>query len=142
MRINLAKAMNLTRLAAVGVLISLAGCAGLGVGNTPEEQVKARAQARRDAIVKGDFSRAYEFFTPGYRGTVSAETYRRSIGNALTLVGASVESVKCETLEKCVAKMKVEIKPLAVPRFTSTITTYSDETWLFEAGQWWFYQNL
>ena len=38
--------------------------------------------------------------------------------------------------------VKVEIKPLAVPRFTSTITTYSNETWLLEAGQWWYFENL
>ncbi len=128
-------------MAAVCVLVSLAGCASLAP-RTPQEQVKARAQERRAALLKGDMERAYQYFTPGYRGTVSADNYRNSIGNALTTVNATVESVECETLEKCIAKVKVEIKPLVVPRFTGTITSYSDETWLFEAGQWWFFQKL
>jgi hypothetical protein len=141
MRILSSPAVKAAKATALCLLISLAGCASLG-GNRPEDQVKARAQARRDAIVQADFGRAYEFFGPGFRGTVSVESYKKSIGDAARVVGASVESVTCETLEKCVAKVKVEIKPLAVPRFTGTITSYSDETWLFEAGQWWFYQSL
>jgi hypothetical protein len=141
MRIRAVNAMRVAKVAAICVSILVAGCAAFGP-TTPEAQVKARAQERRDALIKGDYARAYTYFTPAYRGTVSADTYRAGIGNALQLVGASVESVKCEALEKCVAKVKVEIKPLVVQRFTGTITSYSDETWLFEAGQWWFFQNL
>jgi hypothetical protein len=141
MKLDLAKAMNAGKFAVVCGLISLAGCASMGP-KTPEEQVKARAQERNDAIVKGDMKRVYTFFTPGYRGTVSADTYTHSMGNALRYVGSTVESVKCESLEKCVAKVKVEIKPLVVAHFKGTISSYEDETWLFEAGQWWFYQPL
>ena len=130
------------RWGALIVLFSLAACAGIGAGATPEERVKARAQERRDAIVKGDMAKAYQYFTPSYRDTVSVDRYRNSIGNASQTVGSTVESVKCETLEKCIATVKVEIKPLVVPRFVGTITTYSDETWLFEAGQWWLFQKL
>lgn len=142
MRFDLAKTMNATRLAAVCVLIALAGCAGMGQRGTPEEQVKARAQLRQDALVKGDLERAYQYFTPAYRTAVTAQSYRGSIGKALVMVAGTVESVECETLEKCVAKVKVETKPLVNPRFTATITTYGDETWLLEAGQWWFFQKL
>lgn len=141
MRHDLARAMNRRKLAVVFVLASLAGCASFAP-RTPEETVKARAQERRNVLLKGDLERAYTYFTPSYRGTVSLDRYRNSIGNASLTVGAIVESVECETLEKCIAKVKVEIKPLVVPRFTGTITTYSDETWLFEAGQWWFFQKL
>ncbi len=140
MKINIAKRMSLA--AASVVLVALSGCAGLGKPATPEAQVKARAQQRADALVKRDLSRAYEFFTPAYRTAVSAETYRNSIGKALVLVSAQVESVECESLEKCIAKVRVETKPLAVRHFTGTITTYGDETWLLEAGQWWFFQKL
>jgi hypothetical protein len=141
MRFDLAKRLTGRKLAAVCLMVSLAGCAGLGP-RTPEQQVKARAQERRDAMVKGDLERVYQYFTPGYRGTVSQERYVGSIGKSVVTVAATVETVKCETLEKCIAQVKVETKPLALPRFTGTITTYSDETWLFEAGQWWFFQKL
>jgi hypothetical protein len=141
MRLDLVTALSRRKLAAICILVSLAGCAALGP-RTPEEQVKARAQERRDALVKGDMERAYQYFTPGYRAIVSVDRYRNSIGNASQTVAATVESVECESLEKCIAKVKVEMKPLVVPRFTGTITTYSDETWLFEAGQWWLFQKV
>jgi hypothetical protein len=141
MRIRAVNAMRVAKVAAICVSIFVVGCAAFGP-TTPEAQVKARAQERRDALLKKDFTRAYTFFTPGYRGTVTADTYRNAIGNALELVDASVESVTCETLEKCIAKVKVEIKPLVVRGFKGTISSYSDETWLYEAGQWWFYQPL
>jgi hypothetical protein len=141
MRLDLATALKGRKLAVVFVLASVAGCASFAP-RTPEEIVKARAQERRDALVKGDMERAYRYFTPGYRGTVTLDRYRNSVGNASVTVGATVESVKCETLEKCIASVKVEIKPLVVQRFTGSITTYSDETWLFEAGQWWLFQKL
>lgn len=142
MRIHPATALNAARLAAACILISLAGCAGLGQSGTPEQQVKARAQQRQDALVKGDLERAYQYFTPAFRTAVTAQSYRASIGKALVMIAGTVESVECETLEKCVAKVKVETKPLVNPRFTATITTYADETWLLEGGQWWYFQKL
>ena len=129
------------RLAAACAVLALAGCASMTPA-TPEAQVKARAQARQDAMVKGDYTRAYEYFTPGYRATVSAGTYLGTLGTAIERVGATVESVRCEALDKCIAEVKLEVKPLAVRRFTGTITTYSNETWLLEAGQWWLFQTL
>lgn len=142
MRNQLVHATKAVKAAALCLSIALAGCAGLGAKASPEEQVKARAQERGDAIVKGDRARAYTYFTPGYRAAVPLDRYQASIGKAVQNIGATVESVKCETLEKCIATVKVETKPLVVPGFTGTITTYSDETWLFEAGQWWYFQKL
>lgn len=136
------KPIGASKLAAACVLLALAGCASFAP-RTPEEQVKVRAQARQNALLKGDRTRAYEYFTPAFRATVSAETYARTMGNAVELVGATVESVSCETLEKCVAQVKLEMKPVAVRRFAGTIVTnYADETWLLEAGQWWLFQTL
>ena len=142
MKMKIGNATRAIRWGALGVVFSLAACAGIGASGTPEERVKARAQERRDAIVKGDLVKAYQFFAPGYRGAVTIDSYRSSIGNAVQPVSARVEKVSCETLEKCIAQVKVEIKPLAVPSFTGTISTYSDETWIFEAGQWWLFQKL
>jgi hypothetical protein len=141
MRVDAVKLMKRSKFMSVCLVVLLAGCAAFAP-KTAGEQVKARAQERRDAIVKGDLDRAYQYFTPGYRATVSLDRYRNSIGNAAQTVGATVETVQCESLEKCIAKVKVEIKPLVLPRFAGTIATYSDETWLLEAGQWWLFQKL
>jgi hypothetical protein len=142
MRLDLTRPIGASKLAAACVLLTLAGCASFAP-RTPEEQVKVRAQARQDALLKGDRKGAYEYFTPSIRATVSAQTYINNIGNAVEMVGATVDSVHCETLEKCVAQVKLEMKPVAVRRFASTIvTTYANETWLLEGGQWWLFQTL
>lgn len=142
MRLKMNRPLTATKLAAACVLLTLAGCASFAP-RTPEEQVKVRAQARYDAVIKGDRKRAYEYFTPGYRATVSAETYAGATGNAVVTVGATVESVRCETLEKCIAQVKLDLKPIAVRGFAGNIiTTHADETWLLEAGQWWLFQAL
>ena len=142
MRLEMRTSLAATKLAAACVLLALAGCASLAP-RTLEEQVKVRAQARQDALLKGDRESAYQYFTPGYRATVSAATYKATFGNAVDTVGATVESVKCDTLEKCVAQVKLEVKPVAIRAFASTIvTTYANETWLLEAGQWWLFQTL
>ena len=142
MKLDLTRPLKASKLAAACCLLMLAGCASFAP-RSPEDQVKVRAQARYDAVLKGDRKRAYEYFTPGFRGTVSAATYAGAIGSAVETVGATVESVRCETLEKCIAQVKLELKPIAVRGFAGTIvTTYADETWLLESGQWWLFQAL
>lgn len=141
MRFDVTNPICASKLAVACALLTLASCASV-TSSTPEEQVKARAQARQDAILKGDQKRAYEYFTPGYRATVSAATYLGTLGTAVQRVSATVETVHCDTLEKCVAEVKLEMKQLAVRRFTGTITTHANETWLLEAGQWWLFQTL
>lgn len=142
MRLDITNSIGASKLAAACVLLTLAGCASFAA-RTPEEQVKVRAQARQDLLLKGDRKGAYEYFAPGYRATVSAATYAGAYGNAVEMVGATVESVRCEALDKCIAQVKLEMKPVAVRAFASTIvTTYANETWLLEAGQWWFFQTL
>ena len=131
-----------SKLAAACLSLALAACAAFAP-STPEEQVKSRAQARQDLLLKGDRKRAYEYFTPGYRGTVSADTYVGSFGTAVETVGATVESVRCETLDKCVAQVKLQLKPVGIRGFAGNmITTYVNETWLLDAGQWWLFQTL
>jgi hypothetical protein len=142
MRFDMTSPIAASKLAAACVLLAIAGCASFAP-RTPEEQVKVRAQARQDALLKGDRKRAYEYFSPAFRATVSADTYIGGVGNAAQTVGATVESVSCETLEKCVAQVKLDIKPVAIRGFASTIvTTYANETWLLEGGQWWLFQTL
>jgi hypothetical protein len=60
MKIDIAKRLSLAAAAAT-VGLAMSGCAGLGKPATPEQQVKARAQQRADALVKRDLNRAYEF---------------------------------------------------------------------------------
>lgn len=127
------------RLAALVMVSLLAGCASVA---TPQAQVRQLAQQRWEALIKGDLDAAYGYFSPSYRALVPAERFKSEIGTAVRWESAEVELVTCDVLEKCTAQVKVESKPLAVPRFQSTITSHLKETWLLEGGRWWFHQGL
>lgn len=109
---------------------------------TPEEQIRQRAQERWQALIKGDFERAYTYLSPASRAVVPYERYRGSIGGAVVWKGAEVVDVRCETLEKCIAKVKVLTEPVIFRQRFGTIETHLDETWLLDKGQWWFLFKL
>lgn len=114
----------------------LAGCASLS--RKPEDIVRERAQARWNALLKRDFERAYGYISPGGRAVVPLATYRGRIGTAVAWKSAEVSSVTCETLEKCTVQVKVTYLPAMRRAAIGTIERYLDETWVVDAGQWWF----
>jgi len=120
--------------------LALAACATVPSG-TPEEQVRVRAMARWQALVEGDTTNAYSFITPGYRAVVSAVDYRRSVALA-AWYGAEVINVTCPEPTKCLAKVRIDFKYVSGRKGADRISTHYDETWLFEAGQWWFFQKI
>lgn len=124
-------------LAALGVAtLALAGCASQPK-LTPEEIVKQRADERWQLLVKGDLEKAYAMLTEGYRKITPYDTYRSRIANGLWIKGEAVE-VTCEP-EKCEARIHLESKPPLGGRFGGNISTYFNETWLLEEGQWRFF---
>jgi hypothetical protein len=53
-----------------------------------------------------------------------------------------VVSVTCETREACVARVKLDSKPIVPPSFRAgNILTYVDENWILAEGQWWHFPN-
>ncbi len=123
----------------VGISL-LVGCAPLKP-LTPEEAVRLRAQERWGALLKRDYSSAYQFISPSYRSAVKSETYASTFGSALSWVAAEVVSVSCE-VKKCIATIRVDAKPLLGRKFSNTISTHVSETWLLEDDNWWFFQKL
>ena len=117
----------------VGISL-LVGCAPLKP-LTPEEAV------RWGALLKRDYSSAYQFISPSYRSAVKSETYASTFGSALSWVAAEVVSVSCE-VKKCIATIRVDAKPLLGRKFSNTISTHVSETWLLEDDNWWFFQKL
>lgn len=120
---------------------TLAACASLG-GGTPEEQVRQRATERWQALAGGQFSRAYNFNTPGFRAVVSPDAYRNRFGSAISWLGAEVMRVNCAEAQKCLALVRVDYKLVLGRQKGGKLSTHIDETWLFEDGQWWFFQKI
>jgi len=112
------------------LVLGAGGCATVPE-QSPEQVVKARAQARWDALVKGDIETAYGFLGPGSRAVNSLEAYKASIRKDFW-TDAKVESVKCEG-DTCEVSARIEYK------FRGSRTkTPLEETWIRQQGNWWY----
>lgn len=131
-----------TRAAALAAALALAACAS-NSAKTPEQIVAERAEARWQHLIKQDFAGAYAYLTPAYRDVVPEAQYRRRFGSAGAWTNAIVHEVKCEP-EACTVKVRITTK-LHLPNFAARlpeISSYIDERWVREDGQWWLFQSL
>ena len=124
---------------ALGAL-AMAGCAALAP-STPEQIVQKRATEYWQARMAGQVGKAYALSTPSYRKLRTEAQFKLQFGAGASVESAEVTKVACEA-EKCTAKVKLGVKPALMGLKVGTIATYVDETWLFEDGQWWRYQEL
>ena len=130
--------LSLITLVAAGSLLS--ACASFQT--KPEDAVTQRANARWQALLKGDMAKAYTYSTPGFRAVVDIEGFKGRTGIAGRWLGAQVTSVSCDTPERCKAIIKLEFSTL-IPGFSKDrMITHIDETWLLEDGQWWIFQKV
>lgn len=125
--------------AAILAVVALAGCASLA--RTPEAMVSARAAQYWKAKVANDLDATYALTSPSYRAATSLDSYKKGFGSAVQLKSAAVDSVKCETEDKCVSLVKVEALPLVTlgRRNLPPLVTFIDETWIREGDQWWLF---
>jgi len=132
------------RIAALAPLCAslvLAACASLG-GSSPQDRVQERASQRWQALVTGDFTKAYDFSTPAFRAVVNRDSFRGRFTTSVKWEGAEVVSVKCAEPTRCTANVRIDFKPLLGSGFGDKINTHIDETWLLEDGQWWVFQSI
>lgn len=117
-------------------LLALGGCDAL---RSPEQVVARRAQARWDALVKGDLKAAYAYLSPGYRKAMSYERYQRGIFGVGKWQAAKVDQVSCQQPEVCAVTVQVTIR-LVVPRRGEPIESTSPvyERWVKDSGKWWY----
>jgi hypothetical protein len=97
--------------------------------------VKERAQARWDAIVKGDFNAAYGYLSPGSRSVVSAQDYATSLRRGFWK-SATVEKVECGSAQSCESSATIEYEIMG--RRTKTPLR---EYWIRDGSEWWYLQK-
>ena len=135
---RMTRRLSLLALVAAGAL--LAACAGLQT--KPEDAVTERANARWQALLKGDMAKAYTYSSSGFKAVVNLEGFKSRTGIAGRWHAAQVVNVTCDTPERCKAVIKLEFATL-IPGFSKDrMTTHIDETWLLEDGQWWIFQKV
>jgi hypothetical protein len=120
----------------------VAACASVST-DAPENLVKQRAGERWQALIAGDFDKAYSYNTAGFRQLVTPADYRGRTGTAVKWLGAQVSKINCPEAEKCDVQIKLDYKPLlANVAANASFSTYLDESWLLENGQWSIYQPV
>ena len=135
-RLRVARRCGLLAVAA----LALAGCAAL-TPRTPEEIVAQRVEERWDALIKGDFPKAWTYTPASYRARVKQDDYRDQFGRGGRWTAATVKSVECAA-ERCTANVSLTAR-LLVPGLQNQLTTgVVPEVWVREDGQWWYLPPL
>lgn len=124
---------------AVLAAILLAACAD----NRPAEEIVAeRAQARWDALVARDFAAAYEYYTPGYRETTTAEAFSAEMSiRSVKWTAAEVFGIECEAdAPRCEVRTRLKYSaPGAIPGVGSIESSSGvRETWIQIGRKWWY----
>lgn len=114
-----------------GLIAGLAACAAFD-RRPPQEIVKERAQARWDALVKGEVPVAYGYFSPTSRSLVTLEAYKDSIKPGFWKAVA-VDKVDCPTPESCDVIVTIEYEFRG-----SRLKTPLRESWIREGPNWWY----
>lgn len=120
-------------------VVNLVGCGALApvpmsVENSADavsRLVVERAQLRWNALLKADMAVAYQFISPGARSLMTAEQYRPRVNTAFWR-GAKVEKAVCAA-ETCDVSVLVDV---LVEGVKTTVPV--KETWILDAGKWWF----
>ena len=123
--------------AVLGSLLLLAACATTPSG---QDTIEVRAQARLDAVIRGDYPSAYAFYAPGFRSSTSVVDYEISMRmRRVVWTSAQVQGSEC-TPDACTVEVKVDYRTGSpVPGLTEWKSSQRvHERWVMTAGQWWF----
>ena len=117
----------------------LVGCSAFDT-RPPEEVVEARALQRVQALMTGDYDKAYALTTPAYRTLESETDYTRRWIGASMWREVGVARVKCAAPDIEVTKCRVAVRITFDPPRAPVTTTHMQEDWLKVDGKWYFYQ--
>jgi predicted lipid-binding transport protein (Tim44 family) len=114
----------------------LSGCATLNQQRA-ESAIAERAQARWDALIEGDFKKAYQYETPGYRAVFSERAFESRFGKNVRWQEAKVRAV---TLDGDTAEVRVLVEYQSVTSTGQVVDGVRPlwERWQLVDGEWWF----
>ena len=128
-------ANRIPRRLAAGLLVSvLVGCAAVAP-RAADAVVKERAQARWDALVKGDLNAAYGYLSPGSRSVLTAADYANGIRRGFWK-SAVVDKVECRSAQSCDVSATIEYEYMGLRTKTPL-----KESWIRDGSEWWYLQR-
>lgn len=101
------------------------------------EGLRARAEARWQALIAGDFDNAYTFETPAYRALYTAQQYRSRYGKGLRWQQARVVQVDLKSPEVAIVTLEIDYSFHVSGQGMMDNKGSVTETWLWVDGQWW-----
>ena len=116
------------------VAMGVAGCSMMD-SRPDAEIVKDRAQARWNALVAGDFSKAYGYISPTGRSALTPDAYASSLRRGFWR-SVTVDRVDCSSKELCEVQTTIEYEGRGM-----RTRTPSKEKWVKDGSTWWFVQQ-
>lgn len=134
-----------TVLGMAAAVMLLNGCASLPGGEPQgaEAQVSERSLARDRAYQEGDLEAVYDYFSPGYKQTMSLERYRNQLPFSVDLKDSEVLDVTCDDSgERCEVK-KRWVYQLDSPmgKAVGDVDKVKKEVWIRIKDEWYYYQD-
>lgn len=123
----------------IAICLTLSGCASLLPD--PSSKVRQLATERWQALLAGQYERAYEMAAPAYRKAKSLDYYRLNIqGVPVKWKSAQVLRADCEE-KRCKVGIRL-VSELRIPgRYRGDLETSLEETWVLEDGHWWMLET-
>jgi hypothetical protein len=122
------------------VVLAAAGCASIGGSGAAEDVALQRAQARWDALVERDWKGAYQYLVPAYRELVPLKRYADQFAGPVRWEGAKAHSAKCEEA-RCTVKVEISYRMMVPGHADRLSSTFVDEVWVLEGGQWYKFET-
>lgn len=77
--------------------------------------------------------------TPAYKAIVSEQRYGNQFGGPVKWDGATAKNAKCEE-SRCIVGVDVRFRMLLPGHSNNPMSTYVEEVWLLEDGQWYRFE--
>ena len=126
-------------MAAMVLGVGVSGCASVA-DEAKNRRLKMRAEARWEALIKGDFEKAYMFSSPDYRNVVSLQQFRTRFGRTVEWRLARVDDIRYDSPTVASVMMGVTYRtylPGAKGEPFDNRKTLT-EKWLLKDGEWWY----
>lgn len=123
--------------------LMLAGCADFGASNAdPGAALVERADARWQALIAGDFAKAYGYETPAYREAHTQRMFMSRFGGAVAWTAAKTMEVKLDESGEA-ATVRVMISYQTMDAWGGVMEGHRpvDERWVRTGGEWWHINN-
>jgi hypothetical protein len=138
--VNYARLSHVFRHCAIALLLAALVSACATTAKPAVTDIKQRAQARWDALLKGDYDTAYGFYSPGYRSAHSRVDFEIAVrSRRVRWTSAEVKESSCKA-DVCKIKTRVGYAVAGALPGVPVWKSKQDmqENWVRTDGQWWY----